>query len=170
MKNNYPKPIIIMHWITFALVAMVYLTAGDPTITDWKGQIHVAGGILIFILFFLRLSFVFLYRKSIPKTEIINSYQIMFFKTVRFFLYLSLCIVPIAGWMTLSSFTDNFHVLSLNLPLLSTVWGSDYIADAHQFLGNLFIALVGLHACAALVHHFIFKDNVLKSMLFKKMM
>ena len=34
MKNNYPKPIIIMHWITFALVAMVYLTAGDPTITD----------------------------------------------------------------------------------------------------------------------------------------
>lgn len=94
----------------------------------------------------------------------------MLFKTVRFFLYLSLCIVPIAGWMTLSSFTDNFHVLSLNLPLLSTVWGSDYIADAHQFLGNLFIALVGLHACAALVHHFIFKDNVLKSMLFKKMM
>jgi cytochrome b561 len=51
MKNNYPKPIIIMHWITFALVAMVYLTAGDPTITDWKGQIHVAGGILIFIYF-----------------------------------------------------------------------------------------------------------------------
>ena len=91
MKNNYPKPIIIMHWVTFALVAMVYLTAGDPTITDWKGQIHVAGGILIFILFFLRLSFVFLYRKSIPKTEIINSYQIMLFKTVRFFLYLSLC-------------------------------------------------------------------------------
>lgn len=168
MKNNYPKPIIIMHWITFVLVAMVYLTAGDPTIMGWKGQIHVAGGFLIFILFFLRLSFVFLYRKSIPKTEIINSYQIVLFKMVRFFLYLSLCIVPIAGWMTLSSFTDNFQVLALSLPLLSTVWGSDSIADAHQFLGNLFIALVGLHACAALIHHCIFKDNVLKSMLFKK--
>ena len=88
MKNNYPKPIIIMHWITFVLVAMVYLTAGDPTIMGWKGQIHVAGGFLIFILFFLRLSFVFLYRKSIPKTEIINSYQIMLFIAVINFNYI----------------------------------------------------------------------------------
>ncbi len=157
-----------MHWITFALVAMVYLTAGDPTITDWKGQIHVAGGILIFILFFLRLSFVFLYRKSIPKTEIINSYQIMLFKMVRIFPLLKPMYCSNCGLDDIMGFTDNFQVLSLNLPLLSTVWESDYIADAHQILGNLFIALVGLHACAALIHHFIFRDNVLKSMLFKK--
>ena len=30
------------------------------------------------------------------------------------------------------------------------------------------VVIVGLHACAALIHHFLFKDNVLKSMLFKK--
>ena len=168
MKNNYPKSIIILHWITFVLVAMVYLTAGDPTTAGLRGPIHVVGGISVFILFFVRLIFIFLYRRSIPQTEIIHSYQIILFKIVRFFLYLCLCIVPIAGWLALSSFTDNYKVLSFNLPLLSSVWGSEYIGDVHQFLGNFFIALVGLHACAALIHHFIFKDNVLKSMLFKK--
>jgi len=44
-----------------------------------------------------------------------------------------------------------------------------FIGELHQFLANFFIAVVGLHACAELIHHFIFKDNVLKSMFFKKM-
>jgi cytochrome b561 len=52
---------------------------------------------------------------------------------------------------------------------LSSVREVKYIGQIHQFLGNFFITVVGLHACAALIHHFIFKDNVLKSMLFKKM-
>lgn len=49
MNNNYPKPMIIMHWITFVLVVIVYLTSGDPTRTGLQGQIHVIGGISIFI-------------------------------------------------------------------------------------------------------------------------
>ena len=52
---------------------------------------------------------------------------------------------------------------------MSSVREVKYIGQMHQFLGNFFITVVGLHACAALIHHFIFKDNVLKSMLFKKM-
>lgn len=168
MNNNYPKPMIIMHWITFVLVVIVYLTSGDPTRTGLQGQIHVVGGISIFILFFMRLIFLFIYKERIPQNEIINSYQIKLFKIVRFTLYLSLCIVPIAGWLALSSLTDNFQVFSLNLPLLSSVKDLEFIAELHQFLGNFFITVVGLHACAALIHHFIFKDNVLKSMLFKK--
>ena len=65
MKNIYPKPIIIMHWITFFLVATVYLTGGNPTATGLLGQIHLIGGISIFILFFIRLVFIFVYKKSI---------------------------------------------------------------------------------------------------------
>ena len=168
MNNTYPKPIIILHWITFFLVVIAYLTSGDPTRTAGLGQIHVTCGILIFILFFIRLSFVFVYKKSIPQNEIINQYQKKLFKIVRFTLYLGLCIVPIAGWLALSSFTNNFKLLFLNLPLLSSVRDVQYIGELHQFLGNAFITIVGLHASAALIHHFIFKDNVLKSTLFNR--
>ena len=119
MKNSYPKPIIIIHWLTFILVATVYLTGGNPTTTGLLGQIHVIVGISIFILFLIRLGFIFIYKKSIPKNKILNQYQEKLFKIVRFTLYLSLCIVPIAGWLALSSLTDNFKVLFLNLPILS---------------------------------------------------
>ena len=168
MNKNYPIPIIIMHWLTLILVVIAYWTSGDPTRTGLFGKIHITCGILIFILFFIRLSFIFFYKKSIPQNEIINQYQAKLFKIVKFTLYLSLCIVPIAGWLALSSLTDHFDVGSVNLPLLSSVRGVEYIGEIHQFLGNAFIAIVGLHASAALIHHFIFKDNVLKSMLFNK--
>lgn len=168
MRNTYPKPIIIMHWLTFVLVATVYLTGGNPINTSLLGQIHVIGGISIFLLFLIRLSFISIYKKSIPQNKIINQYQKNLFKIVRFTLYLSLCIVPIAGWLALSSLTDNFKVLFLNLPLLSSVRDIQYIGELHEFLGNAFITIVGLHASAALMHHFIFKDHVLRSMFFKR--
>ena len=116
----------------------------------------------------IRLSFISIYKKSIPQNKIINQYQKNLFKIVRFTLYLSLCIVPIAGWLALSSLTDNFKVLFLNLPLLSSVRDIQYIGELHEFLGNAFITIVGLHASAALMHHFIFKDHVLRSMFFKR--
>ena len=97
-----------------------------------------------------------------------NQYQEKLFKIVRFTLYLNLSIVPIVGWLALSSLTDNFKVLFLNLPLLSSVRDIQYIGELHEFLGNAFITIVGLHASAALIHHFIFKDHVLKSMLFNR--
>ena len=168
MKNNYPKPIIIIHWLTFVLVVTVYLTGGNPTSTGLLGQIHVIGGISIFILFLIRLGFIFIYKKSIPHNKTMNQYQEKLFKIVRFTLYSNLSIVPIVGWLALSSLTDNFKVLFLNLPLLSSVRDIQYIGELHEFLGNAFIAIVGLHASAALIHHFIFKDHVLKSMLFNR--
>ena len=168
MKNSYPKPIIIIHWLTFVLVATVYLTGGNPTTTGLLGQIHVIGGISIFILFLIRLGFIFIYKKSIPQNKTMNQYQEKLFKIVRFTLYLNLSIVPIVGWLALSSLTDNFKVLFLNLPLLSSVRDIQYIGELHEFLGNAFNAIVGLHASAALIHHFIFKDHVLKSMLFNR--
>ncbi len=168
MHNTYPKPIIIIHWLTLLLVVIAYLSSGNPTNTGLLGQVHVTCGLSILILFFIRLSLIVIYQKNIPQNEIINHYQNRLFKIVRLMLYLSLCIVPIAGWLALSSLTDHFKIGSVNLPLLSSVRGVNSIGELHQFLGNAFIALVGLHGAAALIHHFIFKDHVLKSMLFKR--
>lgn len=38
------------------------------------------------------------------------------------------------------------------------------IGDLHELFANTFIGLAGVHAVAALIHHFVFKDGVLKSM------
>jgi cytochrome b561 len=39
------------------------------------------------------------------------------------------------------------------------------IAEIHTILGNVIIWLAGLHAAAALFHHFVLRDSVLTSML-----
>jgi cytochrome b561 len=39
------------------------------------------------------------------------------------------------------------------------------VSELHETLGNAIIWLAGLHAAAALVHHFVLRDRVLGSML-----
>jgi cytochrome b561 len=41
----------------------------------------------------------------------------------------------------------------------------DLAGDIHEVIGTLFMLMVLLHAGAALVHHFMFKDRTLKRML-----
>ena len=168
MNTNYPKSIITMHWLTFLLVIIVYMSSGNPIGAGWIGDLHVGGGILILVLFFIRIILIFFHQKDIPQHGVTNIYQNILFKIVKFTLYLSLFIVPVFGWLALSSLTENFQIQSLNISLLSSVKNNYFIADIHKLLGNIFITLVGLHACAALIYHFIFKDNVLKSMFLKK--
>lgn len=75
MHNTYPKPIIIIHWLTLLLVVIAYLSSGNPTNTGLLGQVHVTCGLCILILFFLRLSLIVIYQRNIPQNEIINQYQ-----------------------------------------------------------------------------------------------
>ena len=43
-------------------------------------------------------------------------------------------------------------------------WG-----DVHEFLGDAIMWLAGLHAAAAIFHHLVLKDNVLTTMLPKRL-
>lgn len=38
------------------------------------------------------------------------------------------------------------------------------IKDAHELIGNAFYFVIGLHALAALYHHFFLRDGLLKRM------
>jgi len=41
MKNKYPFPVMIVHWLTFLLVVLAYITGGDPTVHLKSGELHV---------------------------------------------------------------------------------------------------------------------------------
>lgn len=168
MVSRYPTSVIFIHWLTLVFVLTAYISGGNPTYNGVQGQIHVVSGFALFLLFFIRLGLIFYYRKWLPKNEILNKLQVILFKTVRIFLYLCLFIVPFFGWLALSSFANDFKLFGFSVPLFTPLFENEYIGEIHQLLGNLFVTLVGLHACAALIHHFYLKDNVLKSMLFHR--
>jgi len=83
-------------------------------------------------------------------------------------LYLLMLAVPVCG--ILFTWAGN-HPLSvwglLEIPAPTWIdpdW-RDTFRSAHELCANALLWLVGLHAAAALVHHYVFKDGLLDRML-----
>ena len=45
---------------------------------------------------------------------------------------------------------------------------SELLAEAHEWLAYALIAVVAVHAAAALYHHFVLRDTVLRRMLVRR--
>jgi cytochrome b561 len=86
-------------------------------------------------------------------------------------LYLAMLCVPLMG-LFLSSFAhaefklfgifDLTSPVARNLPVMAT------FRTLHQVSAYILLALVATHACAAVTHHFILRDDVLRRMAFGK--
>jgi cytochrome b561 len=76
--------------------------------------------------------------------------------------------VPIAG--VLAQFARAHGLPVFGLFEIASPWAEDRnfarnVTEVHEVLSNILIALVGLHAIGALVHHYIFRDRTLLRML-----
>ncbi|MNP75825.1 hypothetical protein D3C76_1729480 [compost metagenome] len=74
---------------------------------------------------------------------------------------------PLAGWLILSAAGKPIPFFGLELPALI---GPDkelagQIKELHELAGTAGYWLIGLHAVAALFHHYVSRDNTLVRML-----
>jgi superoxide oxidase len=88
-------------------------------------------------------------------------------RIVHCILYAFLIAMPVLGLLMLSAEGHAVRFWGLTLPSLT---GPDKpLADTldalHDTIGTAGYALIGLHAAAALAHHYVFKDNTLKRMI-----
>ncbi|MDO4698944.1 MAG: cytochrome b [Pasteurellaceae bacterium] len=163
-SHSYPKPMIYLHWIVAVLAGVAYSSHGNPLVSEWQGQIHVASGLLLALFCLIRLGVRLKFRHAIPKHPL-SKWQLVIAALVHGLLYLCLLAVPVTGLFALSLMTDSFSVfgISFTLPFFPE-WQIDF-SELHQRLANGFVLLAGLHALVALAHHFLWKDGVLRSML-----
>jgi cytochrome b561 len=159
------------HWLTVVFVAAAYLLSqGGPASRLYSEEnslqlgIHETLGMAVLVLLVLRLVWRFFERA--PE-------------------------VPMAGWMHLLSRAVHiaFYALLAAIPLTAIVgawlgghpvlpFGQDVgpflysdqelgheLSEIHGVLGNAIVWLAGLHAAAALYHHFFLRDRVLVTML-----
>ena len=100
-----------------------------------------------------------------PAAVPMPQWQALAAKGAHVALYGLMLLVPLAGWCALSERAADFSVFGLALPLLSDVPPLlSTLGDLHPLLGNAFLWLAGIHAAAALWHHFKEKDDTLKKM------
>jgi cytochrome b561 len=74
---------------------------------------------------------------------------------------------PIAGWVILSASGKTIPFYGLELPALvgPSKALSEQVKELHETVATIGYFLIGLHALAALYHHYVRKDDTLRRML-----
>ena len=75
--------------------------------------------------------------------------------------------MPLLGWLAVSAKGDPILLLGAQVPLLigrdKALY--DSLKGIHERIGTIGYSLIGLHATAALFHHYMMHDNTLLRML-----
>ena len=162
----------LFHWLTVVLVTAYMVSPGGSeqriysAASDFSRQLHETIGIAVFALVLLRI----LWRRvePTPQTPPMPPWMKRSASATHLGLYALLLATPltaIAGaWLEAHPLT--LLGVGAIAPLLPPAHDlGQTVAYIHTILGNAIIWLAGLHAAAALFHHFILRDNVLRSML-----
>ena len=161
------------HWTTAGLllvqIPLAFFMVEQPLGPGKLGNYatHKSIGLLIFGVTVVRLAWRGTHPAP-PLPAVIPGWQRVVARVTQFFLYALLCVMPLTG--LLRSQAANFQVSVFGLFRVPTFVGADPelskgLAAAHELQGEILLALIGAHALAALYHHFIRKDDVLRSML-----
>lgn len=164
--DRYDSVAIAFHWSIAALV-ILNLVSGIA----WRPLFftHKAIGITVLLLSVGRLLWRLSHRVPQPPTDI-PAWQQLASRATHWSLYVLIIALPLTGWV-MSSATDERRPLTwfglFDIPYLplapSPIGGTAH--DVHVLLGWLALAMVALHAGAALRHHFVLRDRVLSRML-----
>jgi superoxide oxidase len=172
-SQGYHRGSIILHWAMLALFVVVYASIELRTVFE-KGSdaratmkdLHFMFGLSIFALVWVRLLLRALTRRP-PIVPSPPAWQRVASTTVHALLYVFMIGMPLAGWLTLSAADEPIPFFGLQAPALT---GPDMpfalkVHKVHETVGTFGYWLIGLHALAALAHHYLRKDNTLRRML-----
>jgi cytochrome b561 len=163
----------VFHWLTAILVlAAFYMGPGGSeqrvyaSAADFARQTHETLGLTVFALVLARL----LRRlmDTTPEDPPMKPWMRYSAKLVHVVLYVLLIATPVlaivGAWLEGHPLTPwGFGNIGPMLMPAHDVGAS--VAALHTTLGNIILWVAGLHAVAALFHHFFLRDSVLLSML-----
>jgi cytochrome b561 len=163
----------LFHWTLVVLIIVQYVlanSAGDLPLGAAKLAVlarHKSFGITILTLVLLRL--IWRWLGTVPaEPPGLPRWQRISARISHIALYALLIATPIAGWLMSSA--RNFPVSWFGLVTLPDFIAPnraayDFLHEAHEFMALTLLGLALLHIAAALKHHFVDRDNVLRRML-----
>lgn len=172
-EERYGRLAQIFHWVTaiLVLVAFVFGPGGSEqrvysAARDFDRQLHETLGLCVFLLVVARLVWqAFDRRPTLPSGP---KWMGIAAKVTRWTLYLLLFALPITAisgaWLE-GHFLTLLGGIQIPPPMSKSHDVGALIANFHTWLGEAIMWLAGFHAAAALYHHFVLNDSVLRSML-----
>lgn len=172
MSEHYTRTAVALHWFVGALV-LAALTIGwimtDMHTSPLKLEMfswHKWIGITVLTLFFVRV----LWRLTHPAPPLVPMapWQHYAAQGAHGMLYALLLVQPLTGWLYSSAAGHSVVYLGL-VPLPDLVGKNPALApslrEVHETCAWLLAGFIGLHALAALKHHYVDRDDSLRRML-----
>ena len=170
--KRYPAISIFLHWAMLLLITAVYscilLRENFPRGSDLREGLkmwHFMLGLSVLALVIIRIVARLLTAKPPIKPEP-PAWQMLFAKVTHLALYAFMLAMPVLGWSILSAEGATIPFFGLELPALigPSKALAEQIEEIHETIGTIGYFLIGLHALAALFHHYVVKDNTLRRM------
>ena len=173
MNTNYTSAAKGLHWLMalmiFGLLAMGFYMSDLPFSPE-KLQFyswHKWAGVTVFMLVWLRLVWRFTHRPPAYPLSMSRLQQVLAHGG-HLLLYGLMIIIPLSGWLMSSAKgvqTVWFGVLPLPDLLAKDKALGKQLEELHSALNIGLLVLLDGHAAAALFHHWVHKDDVLRRML-----
>ena len=171
--ERYGSAAIGLHWLMLLILSAVYASIEFRTLFP-KGSDprelmklwHFMLGLSVLALVSIRV-LIHLIGPTPAISPMPPKWQNLLGGSMHIVLYLFMIGMPLAGWLLLSAEVDPIPFFGLQLPeLISQNKNSaELIKEVHEAGGTVGYFLIGLHAAAALFHHYIVRDNTLARML-----
>jgi cytochrome b561 len=171
--SAFPRPYgrlsISLHWLMLVLLAAAYATIllreGYPRGSEIREAFkawHFSLGLTVFGLVWVRLL-----ARTLGRRIAGSGWTERIAGAMHLSLYGFMIAMPLLGWVILSAEGDPVRLFGLQLPALTAP--NEALAgraeDIHEMLGTVGYWLIGIHAAAALFHHYVLKDGTLRRML-----
>jgi len=158
-----------IHWLTAALVIVLLVMgkAGDIE-AEQSNELyfwHSSLGIAVLLLVVVRLFWHLISRPpALPSS--MSTFARMAARTLHVCFYLLLIALPLSGWLMASA--EGAPIAFFGISISSADMGKggeEFWEETHEVLANALLFIATLHALAALKHHLVDKDDVLRRML-----
>ena len=173
-SQSYGAIAMALHWAVVVLVLGAWLIGqfGDELPRGTPREIglfvHMSLGLAVIAFVIARLFWRLSDPPPAPEESPLGSWGEWASKVAHYLIYVALIAVPIAGIVL--QFARGHALPIFGLFEIASPWPADRtfahdVKEIHELLANVMLALIGLHAAAALAHHYIFRDRTLLRML-----
>ena len=172
-KQVWPLAIRLFHWLTLVLVVLAWWSMetlhdypkGSPDRDVWMSW-HITIGLLVLFVTIVRL----VWRSGSIAPELpVAAWQKKLSRRVQAGIYVVLLLMPVTGMLARQVSGKGMLIANqwqLLLPVGDNAKLAHWIAEFHEdILWPALLILVGVHAAAALLHQFYWRDKTLRSML-----
>jgi cytochrome b561 len=173
MRSATPRhgiTIIVLHWLTAALVGLLWVIGQTidfaprgPLRVDYR-SVHIVCGVSLAVVLATRVIWRIRYGDMLPPLD--RGLLLWVAKAAHFALYgLMIAVVGLGianAWVRGDSL---FNVVSIPSFAAGDTALRRSIGGWHEWAANAVLIVAGLHAAAALFHHFVLRDATLRRML-----